>query len=137
MAGFGKLNFSVAFNPTSAFMLDARCYFEGENALSNAQVAAEKAEEVGSTNTVYHYGQKLLVNENGVYTWYKITTDHTLEAEGSGGGTSFETDETLSLDNGILSVKTASSVEEDNTLPITSAAVHTIVGNIEILLRTI
>ena len=28
MAEFGKLNFSVSFNPTSAFPLDARCYFE-------------------------------------------------------------------------------------------------------------
>ena len=25
---FGKLNFSVSFNPTSAFPLDARSYFE-------------------------------------------------------------------------------------------------------------
>ena len=36
-----------------------------------------------------------------------------------------------------LSVDTADSVERDNTLPITSAAVHTTVGNIEILLGTI
>ena len=27
MADFGKLNFSVAFNPTTAFPLDARYYF--------------------------------------------------------------------------------------------------------------
>lgn len=36
-----------------------------------------------------------------------------------------------------LSVDTAASVEEDNTKPITSAAVYTTVGNIEILLETI
>lgn len=59
---------------------------------------------------------------------------------GSGEGTNgvcFETDETLTLKNGILSVNTANAVEQDNTLPITSAAVHTTVGNIEILLKTI
>lgn len=56
---------------------------------------------------------------------------------GGGGGTSFTTDETLTLENGVLSVNTADSVEQDNTLPITSAAVHTTVGNIEILLSTI
>lgn len=52
-------------------------------------------------------------------------------------GTKFETDETLSLIDGVLSVNTAKAVEEDNTLPITSAAVATTVGNIEILLKTI
>lgn len=52
-------------------------------------------------------------------------------------GTSFITDETLSLQGGVLSVNTANEPEEDNTLPITSAAVATTVGNIEILLQTI
>lgn len=85
MANFGKLNFSTSFNPTSAFPLDARSYFEGENALEEAKAAAAIAEDVGSTNTVYHYGQKLLVNQNGVYTWYEITTSKTLKEEASGG----------------------------------------------------
>lgn len=52
-------------------------------------------------------------------------------------GMKFETDETLALENGILSVNTADKVEQDNTLPITSAAVHVTVGNIETLLGTI
>lgn len=56
---------------------------------------------------------------------------------GGGSGTSFTTDETLTLKNGILGVNTAKAVEADNTLPITSAAVHTTVGNIEVLLQTI
>lgn len=52
-------------------------------------------------------------------------------------GTTFVPDETLSLVDGVLSVNTADAVEEDNTLPITAAAVHTTVGNIEILLSLI
>ena len=36
MADFGKLNFSVAFNPTTAFPLDARYYFA---TLAEAQAA--------------------------------------------------------------------------------------------------
>lgn len=56
---------------------------------------------------------------------------------GGGGESSFTTDETLTLENGVLSVNTADDVEQDNTLPITSAAVHTTVGNIEVLLATI
>lgn len=39
--------------------------------------------------------------------------------------------------DGVLSVDTATTVEEDNTRPVTSAAVQTTVGNIEILLKTI
>lgn len=49
----------------------------------------------------------------------------------------FKTDETLILENGILSVNTTNDMEQDNTLPITSAGVYTTVGNIEALLKTI
>lgn len=53
-----------------------------------------------------------------------------------GVGTSFTTDETLILRDGVLSVNTAKEVG-DQTLPITAAAVNTTVGNIEVLLKTI
>ena len=52
-------------------------------------------------------------------------------------GVSFETDETLTLKDGILSVNTTDQMEQDNTLPITSAGVYATVGNIEALLKTI
>ena len=67
-------------------------------------------------------------------------TGHPTEWEAvdaSSGGVQFTTDETLSLKDGVLSVNTAQEPEPDNTLPITSAAVHTTVGNIGILLQTI
>ena len=48
-----------------------------------------------------------------------------------------ETDETLTLENGVLSVNTTNDMEQDNTLPITSAGVYNTVGNIEVLLKTI
>ncbi len=53
------------------------------------------------------------------------------------GGVDFETDATLTLENGVLSVNTADAVEANNTLPITSAAVNETVGNINALLATI
>ncbi len=56
---------------------------------------------------------------------------------GDGGTFVLKTDETLSQDGGVLRVCTASEVEADNTLPVTSAAVAATVGNIEILLKTI
>lgn len=60
--------------------------------------------------------------------------------EGSGGGTggtAFEPGNALELVDGVLNVKTTDTAEEDNTLPITSAGVNTIVGNIGALLDTI
>ena len=53
------------------------------------------------------------------------------------GGVSFDVDDTLKFENGVLSVNRATEVEADNTLPITSAAVYTTVGNIDALLSTI
>jgi hypothetical protein len=52
-------------------------------------------------------------------------------------GVQFETDESLTLENGILSVNATNVMEQDNTLPITSAGVFATVGNIDILLKTI
>ena len=49
----------------------------------------------------------------------------------------FETDKTLRFENGVLSVNTTNDMEQDNTLPITSAGVYATVGNIEALLKTI
>lgn len=52
-------------------------------------------------------------------------------------GVQFETDDTLILKDGVLSVNTTDQMEQDNTLPITSAGVYATVGNIEVLLKTI
>lgn len=57
---------------------------------------------------------------------------------GADVGVNFTTDETLNLsEDGVLSVNTANDVEQDNTLPVTSAAVFAEVGNINALLGTI
>ena len=60
-----------------------------------------------------------------------------IQAQSGSGGVDFKTDDTLSLTNGILSVNTTNDMEQDNTLPITSAGVYAAVGNIEALLKTI
>ena len=55
-----------------------------------------------------------------------------------GGGFGYEIGHGLKVTGtNTLEVDTATNVEQDNTLPITSAAVYTTVGNIEILLGTI
>lgn len=133
MADFGKLNFSTSFDPTSAFPLDARCYF---NSLALAKAAAATAEEVGSTNTQYYYGMRLLVDDGVTDKWYIIQRDRTLKEEID--GVAFTTDETLVLGkDGVLRVNTTNDAERNNTLPITSAGVYTQLGNIGALLKTI
>lgn len=76
---FGKLEFSVSFNPTSAFPLDARSYFES---LASAQAAAASATEVGKADSAYYVGQTLVVVENGTATFYMIQPNKTLVAIG-------------------------------------------------------
>ena len=60
-----------------------------------------------------------------------------LEKNPPSGGVDFKTDHTLKLEKGILYVNTTDLMEQDNTLPITSAGVYATVGNIEALLNTI
>ena len=101
-------------------------------------------EGAAGTAEIFKSGEGLLLN-------YSKSTDGSLQQLSltdkgvfvngmdisNAGGTSFETDETLTLKDGVLSVNTADAVEQDNTLPVTSAAVHVTVGNIDALLQTI
>lgn len=80
MAEFGKLNFAVAFNPQTAFPLDARYYFDSYSA---AQTAAQGAVEVGSASGTYFFGQTVVVVESEVATLYVIQPDKTLQPVGS------------------------------------------------------
>lgn len=80
MAEFGKLNFAVAFNPQTAFPLDARYYFDS---LSAAQTAAQGAVEVGSASGTYFFGQTVVVVESSIATLYVIQPDKTLQPVGS------------------------------------------------------
>ena len=68
-----------------------------------------------------------------------VTSNIPLPQVGEGGVLRINSlDETLHLSQeGQLSVNTAKDAEQDNTLPITSAAVYTELGNIDALLATI
>ena len=84
--------------------------------------------------------QPSLNEETGTWWVWNVETgkyEDTGISYGGSGGVAFETDETLYLRDGILGVNTADAAEQDNTLPITSAAVYTAVGNIEVRLSTI
>lgn len=78
---------------------------------------------------------------NGYWLIYNPETDEYEESDiplPEGGGFPYQIGNGLKITGGdTLEVDTATDVEQDNTLPITSAAVYTTVGNIEILLGTI
>lgn len=73
---FGTLDFAVAFNRQTAFPLDAKSYFES---LELATAAAASAQEAGSSETTYYFGQTIAVVEGGKATLYVIQPDKTLK----------------------------------------------------------
>lgn len=54
-----------------------------------------------------------------------------------GGGINYIIGDGLKLEGRTLSVDTAKEVEQDNTKPVTSAAVYVQLGNVEALLKSI
>lgn len=61
----------------------------------------------------------------------------TYDGKALGGAGGYAIGDGLKVENGKLSVDTATAAEQDNTKPITSGAVYTAVGNINALLATI
>ena len=76
---FGTLDFAVAFNRQTAFPLDAKSYFES---LELATAAAASAQEAGSSETTYYYGQTIAVVADSKATLYVIQPDKTLKEVG-------------------------------------------------------
>ena len=76
---FGTLDCAVAFNRQTAFPLDAKSYFES---LELATAAAASAQEAGSSETTYYFGQTIAVVEGGKATLYVIQPDKTLKEVG-------------------------------------------------------
>lgn len=96
---FGKINRSAAFNPTTAFPLDARCYFENYEL---AELAAKSARPAGDTTTTYYHGLPIVVVENNEAIQYLIQPDGSLAKSGGGEKTkindkAFEFDSTGQL----------------------------------------
>ena len=79
MIDFGKLDFAVSFSPLTAFPLDARYYFES---LASANLAAQSAVEVGSSDGKYFFGENIVVVEDGEAKMYIIQPDKSLKEVG-------------------------------------------------------
>lgn len=106
-------------------------------AAEEAKKQADRAEQIANdmsggvvTGAVRYDAEQTLTEEEKARARKNIGADT---------GVNFTTDATLTLDPNtqVLSVNTADDVEQDNTLPVTSAAVFAEVGNINALLGTI
>jgi hypothetical protein len=93
----------------------------------------EKGED-GTSVTITSVNES---TEEGGANVVTFSDGNTLSIKNGEDGDDFTTNETLTLEDGVLSVNTTDIVEADNTLPITSAGVDIQVGNIEVLLKTI
>jgi hypothetical protein len=102
-----------------------------DKAASDAEAAADRAEEAAKVTI----DLDTTLTQEGKAADAKAVGDAISKL--SGGNVDFQVGETLKLENGILSVNTTNEMEQDNTLPITSAGVFATVGNIEALLKTI
>ena len=107
------------------------------DAAEEAKKQADRAEQIANdrsggvvTGAVRYDAEQTLTEEEKARARKNIGADT---------GVNFTTDATLTLDpdTQVLSVNTADDVEQDNTLPVTSAAVYVEVGNINALLGTI
>lgn len=106
------------------------------NSFQDQQAREELLKKLPNPEAAAKVGQHLRVQS--VDEAGNITGLEPVDAnQDSGGNVDFQVDETLSLKDGVLSVNTTNDMEQDNTLPITSAGVFATVGNIEALLKTI
>lgn len=93
------------------------------------------AAEIALNTAARHSHDNKLVLDKFAETDGKPTYDG--KALGGGGAGGYAIGDGLKVENGKLSVDTATAAEQDNTKPITSGAVYTAVGNINALLATI
>lgn len=88
-----------------------------------------------STENIENGTRVTITDKNGPHSFDVMNGK---DGQGGGGGDfPYTFGPTLKVTGNTLDVNTSENIEQDNTLPITSAAVYATVGNIEILLETI
>lgn len=99
---FGKLNFAVGFNRTSAFPLDANSYFEDYD---EAVAAAASACEVGSSDSAYYIGQLLIVRNAVGFGLYQISEAKGLIKFGQASSADELTDRVVALEGKVATIE--------------------------------
>ena len=115
---FGKLNFAVGFNRTSAFPLDANSYFDS---YTDAVAAAASATVVGSSDSAYYIGQLIIVNESGHFGLYQISATKTLVKFGQASSEADLQSQLNALAERVNGLDTSKAGWVDGTAPEASA----------------
>ena len=98
----------------------------------------EKGEAPNVQSVHTYYSDTNIENDSDTHMDVRYVADTKLYIDNhSGGGTSYKIGDGLKLEGNKLSVDTATEVEQDNTKPVTSAAVYAQIGNIAALLAEI
>lgn len=102
------------------------------------ETTLEKGEVPNVQSVHTYYPNTAINNSDSAYIDVRYVADTKLYIDNhSGGGTSYKIGDGLKLEGNKLSVDTATEVEQDNTKPVTSAAVYAQIGNIAALLAEI
>lgn len=139
LSGVGKDG--VTFTPSVSD--DGIISWENDGGLPNPPPVSIKGQQglaakikIGNVTTLNPDEQATVINSG---TEEDAVLEFGIPRGKDGGGASYSIGDGLFLDEetNTLSVNVANSVEKDNTLPITSAAVYTEIGNINVLLSMI
>lgn len=122
-----------------------------ENALNNYQSVTDVLGQVTGdleviAEVVTENARNIAVNAENISVNAQAIADHEAEFEAlretvdtlsKNGSSKYTSGDNISIVDNVISVVTTDLVEENNTKPITSGAVYTVVGNIDALLNTI
>lgn len=107
----------------------AKIVYVDDETFQFSQIIADTERGVSTSYT-------FLVNSEGKNDY--IETDVTIKTDSDdSSGQTIEIGSGLKLEDNVLSVDTAENVEKDNTKPVTSATVYTVVGNINAILESL
>lgn len=59
---YGRVNLSIAFNPTSAFPVDVRAHFDNSDEMISTVNKDNGPQEVGSFDSTYYFGQLITLS---------------------------------------------------------------------------
>lgn len=101
------------------------------------ETTLEKGEVPNVQSVHTYYSDTNIENDNGAHMDVRYVADTKLYIDNHSGGAGYQIGDGLKISDGKLTVDTATEVEQDNTKPVTSAAVYAQIGNIAALLAEI
>lgn len=143
----GSLNFAISFECATDSVVDYAWHTDVYSEIGIYESVRNDGSEVVMpyNDVLIQWAERLFGEGDSAVQRIKEAEAAALKAIKEAGGSSpdesgtasFEIGDNLIIEDGFLKVKTTDEVSVDNTLPITSAAVYSTVGNISAILDTI